>query len=114
MSKPAAANVARLTRQAHKKHLPVVNLVMKDFHFLEDPKALKLKPGLPKHCVIYGKALEYAIELVVMKLIKKGYKIWIPVDAVSCINEENREKVLIEMRKEGAEMWNTAAILEEV
>lgn len=114
MPKPVAANMARLTRHAHKKHLPVVSLVMKDFHFLEDPKALKLKPGLQKHCVIYGSGMEYAIELVVLKLIKKGYKIWIPVDAVSCINEENREAVLIELRKEGAEMWNTDAIVGEV
>jgi nicotinamidase-related amidase len=70
-----------------------------------------LKASRIKNFVVYGIAVDYGIEQVILKLLEKGCKVWIPVDAVKPINEENREPVMKELRSKGAEMWNTDFII---
>lgn len=80
--------------------------VFKNPHFLK-----ALKAGGIKTCVVYGVALDFGLESLVLKLMKSGFHVYIPVDAVKAINEENRRMALVELRKFGAEMWNTEFIL---
>lgn len=83
-----------------------------DFKFFDNPHALKLlKKTRIKNCIVYGIAIDYGIERVVLDLIENGFKVWIPVDAVKPINEENREPVMKELRSKGAEMWSTDSII---
>lgn len=73
-----------------------------------------LKKSGTKNCVVYGVAIDYGLEKLVLKLLESGFKVWIPVDAVKPINEENREPVMKELRSKGAEMWNTEFIIKNV
>jgi len=83
-----------------------------NFNFFSNPHALKLlKKSRLKNCVVFGVAIDYGLEQTILKLIENGFKVWIPVDAVKPINEENREPVMKELRTKGAEMWNTEFIL---
>jgi nicotinamidase-related amidase len=83
-----------------------------DFKFFGNPHALKLlKKTKIKNCIVYGVAIDYGVEQVVLNLIENGFKVWIPVDAVKPINEGNREPVMKELRAKGAEMWNTDFII---
>lgn len=78
----------------------------------KNPHFLKvLKSGGMKTCVVYGAALDFGLEALVLQLMKSGFHVYIPVDAVKAINEENRRMALVELRKFGAEMWNTEFIL---
>jgi nicotinamidase-related amidase len=83
-----------------------------DFKFFNNPHALKLlkKTGI-KNCVVYGVAIDYGLERIILELIENGFKVWVPVDAVKPINEENREPVMKELRGKGVEMWNTDSII---
>lgn len=64
-----------------------------------------------KRVVLYGKGLDESIEKPVSELIKAGFDVWIPVDAVEFRDEKERENILIELRKLGAQMGNTDFIL---
>lgn len=83
-----------------------------NFNFFGNPHSLKLlKKSRIKNCVVFGVAIDYGLEQTILKLLENGFKVWIPVDAVKPINEENREPVMKELRTKGAEMWNTEFIL---
>jgi|WetSurMetagenome_2_1015567.scaffolds.fasta_scaffold77839_3 nicotinamidase-related amidase len=73
-----------------------------------------LKKSGTKNCVVYGVAIDLGLEKLVLKLLETGFKVWIPVDAVKPINEDNREPVMKELRSKGAEMWNTEFIINNV
>jgi nicotinamidase-related amidase len=95
-----------------RKHKRIV-LEKSDYKFFSNPHTLKILKALKiKNCVVYGIAVDYGIEQVVLKLLEKGFKVWIPADAVKPINEDNREPVMKELRSKGAEMWNTDFIIQ--
>jgi nicotinamidase-related amidase len=71
-----------------------------------------LRKSKIKNCIVYGVAIDYGLEKAALWLIKNGFKVWIPVDAVKPINEDNREPVMKELRSKGAEMWNTDFIIQ--
>ncbi len=94
-----------------KKH-PQIVFEKYGYDVFKNPHFLKmLKAGGIKTCVVYGAALDFGLESLVLKLLKSGFHVYIPVDAVKAINEENRRMALVELRKFGAEMWNTEFIL---
>ncbi len=106
-SQKKVASYENLLKKCHQ-----VILEKRDFKFFKSPHALKLlKKTKIKNCVVYGVAIDYGLELIVLNLIDKGFKVWIPVDAVKPINEINREPVMKELRAKGAEMWNTEFII---
>ena len=82
------------------------------FNLFNNPHALKLlKKSRIKNCIVFGVAIDYGLEQTILGLIENGFKVWIPVDAVKPINEDNREPVMKELRSKGAEMWNTEFII---
>ncbi len=94
-----------------KKYSQLV-LEKTNFDLFNNVHALNLlKKSRIKNCIVYGIAIDYGIEQVILKLLENGFKVWVPVDAVKPINEENREPVMKELRSKGAEMWNTEFIV---
>ncbi len=94
-----------------KKHSQLV-FEKYGYDVLKNPHFLKmLKAGGIKTCMLYGVALDYGLEALALKLLRSGFKVYIPVDAVKAINEENRRMALVELRRYGAEMWNTEFII---
>ena len=83
-----------------------------NFDLFCNPHTLKLlKKTRLKNCVVFGVAIDYGLEQTILKLLEYGFKVWVPVDAVKAINEDNREPVMKELRSKGAEMWNTEFII---
>lgn len=77
---------------------------------LKEP--LKHLKKYPKNqLIVFGAGLDFAIESLAAQLLHHGYQMYMPVDALVCINEKNRKTVLTELRALGAEMWNTDFIL---
>jgi len=111
---PQNAKKIPASRTLLKKY-PQIILEKSRFDFFNNPHAIKLLRSTKiRNCVMYGIALDYGLQMATSRLLKEGFQVWIPVDAVWCINEENREKALIELRKLGVHMWNTAFILENL
>ena len=82
------------------------------FDVFSNPNFLKLlKAGRIKNIIIYGYGIDFGIEKVAVNLTAKGYKIWIPVDAVLAINELNREPSVKEMHRLGIQMWNSEFVI---
>ncbi len=82
------------------------------YDVFKNPNFLKvLKAGGIKICVVYGVALDYGLDALVLKLLKEKFSVYVVVDATKAINEENRRMALIELAKYGAKMWNTEYIL---
>jgi nicotinamidase-related amidase len=109
-------NVKLLTKAASSHHLPLfsehVLMEKHDFGFSNNPQVIKfLKSAKNTNCVLYGTALDFGLQRAAARLLAEGFQVFMPVDAVWCIHEENREKSLIELRKLGVHMWNTAFIL---
>jgi hypothetical protein len=102
--KPASFKL--LARTATKKKIAVVDGI--------EAVLRGHKKSAIKNYVVYGFGLGQSIQHMVSDLIKKGLQVWIPVDAVYFRNEKNREKELIELRKLGAQMWNTAFIIKNL
>jgi len=93
------------------KKYPQIVLEKNGFDLFANQNALAiLKKARVKNCVVYGVAIDYGLEKLVLRLLEAGFKVYIPVDAVKPINEANREPVLKELRAKGAEMWNTEFI----
>jgi|GEM_PF-2232727 len=94
-----------------KKHKQIV-FEKYGYDVFKNPNFLKvLKAGGIKICVVYGVALDYGLDSLVLKLLKAKFSVYVVVDAVKAINEENRRMALIELAKFGARMWNTKYIL---
>lgn len=103
---------ARISYKEFLKKYHQIILEKYAYNAFNNPHFLKLlKAGRLKNCVVYGVGLDYGIESLVLRLMKEGFKVFMPVDAVKPINEENREMTLVELRKYGAEMWNTEFII---
>jgi len=97
-----------------KKYQQIV-LEKVGFDLFSNENALTfLKKTKVKNCVVYGVAIDYGLEKLVLGLVDAGFKVFIPVDAVKPINEENREPAMKELRSKGAEMWNTDFITSNV
>lgn len=106
-SEEGALNYANLLKRYDQLVLEKTN-----FNFFGNPHSLKLlKRARVKNCVVFGVAIDYGLEQTILKFLENGFKVWVPVDAVKPINEENREPVMKELRSKGAEMWNTEFII---
>lgn len=104
---------AKLNYPALLKKYRQIVLEKQNFNLFSSPHTLKfLKKSGVKNCVIYGVAMDYGIELAVLKLLKNKFKVYVVVDAVKPINEGNREPVMKELHAKGAEMWNTDFIIQ--
>ncbi len=92
-------------------------LILPTTHFnaFEKPALLNVlkKSGITK-VVLFGIGLEYGIEMAALQLLKAGFSVYIPVDAVACINPANREPVLKELHKAGVHIWNTEFLITPV
>ncbi len=94
---------------------PSIHLETTGFNLLSNRHSLALLKSLKRqNLIIYGVALDYGIEMDVVNLLKEGFKVWIPADAVKPINELNREPTMKELRKLGAEVWNTEFLMKNV
>lgn len=98
--------------QTFLRKYPQICIEQSDFNIFSNKHTLALlKVSGIKNCIVYGASLDYGIDLAVLKLLKNGFQVWIPVDAVWSVNEKNREATLKELRAAGAHMWNTDFIL---
>lgn len=94
-----------------KNHQIIVE--KKNFDTFTNPYFVSMleKSGI-QNLVIYGYGIDFGIEKTVTNLIKKNFKVWIPVDAVLAINEDNREPSVKELHTLGVQIWNTDFIID--
>lgn len=110
-SKETKKNPTADYKKLLKKHHQLV-FEKYGYDALKNPHFLKaMKAGGIKTCVVYGLALDYGLEALVLRLLKEGLNVFVPVDAVKAINEDNRRMALVELSRFGAKMWNTEFIL---
>ena len=95
-----------------KKHATLKKIPVGETESLVDFLKKRSRTKKVRHVVLYGKGLDTSIEKSVADLVKAGFDVWIPVDAVEFRNEKERENILIELRKLGAQMGNTDFILQ--
>lgn len=94
------------------KEYPQIIVEKQQYDIFTNKHTLPLmQAGGRKCCVVYGGGLDYGLEKTALGLIKAGFTVYIPVDAIAAFNEDNRMMSLVEMRKLGAEMWNTEFIM---
>ena len=102
--------IADLKKTWKKSHQLVLQKT--GFDVFTNPNFLKLiKASRIKNIIVYGYGIDFGIEKAVVNLVAKGYKIWIPVDAVLAINELNREPSVKEMHRLGVQMWNSEFVI---
>ena len=107
-----AENSSSFSYQTMLKKFPQLCVEQSDFDIFSNKHTLPLlKASGIKNCIVYGASLDYGIDLAVLKLLKNGFNVWIPADAVWSVNEENREAVLKELHAAGAHIWNTDSVI---
>jgi len=62
--------------------------------------------------VVFGVALDYCVREAVLGLLKRGYGVWLVIDAVAAVTPEGGEKALAQMREAGARFITTDQVLE--
>ncbi|HRY91650.1 MAG TPA: isochorismatase family protein [Candidatus Gracilibacteria bacterium] len=71
-----------------------------------------LKEAKVQNLVVYGYGIDYGIEHAGVKLREEGFNIYIPVDAVTAINEVNREPAVKELHNVGVQIWNSEFLMQ--
>ncbi len=105
-------NLKLLKKTAEKNQVPVIAAELSEN--MTEPVLKALKEQKKKkilNVIVYGSGLDCGIETIILMLLEFGFQIWLPVDAVCCADEKKRERILIELRKKGVQMWNTEAVV---
>lgn len=112
-----AKNDRLLTQHAEKKGWPVLSGIsivnfLKKVHKTPVSKPSNSAKSKMNNCVLYGKIFDASVEPLVSTFVKAGFSLWLAVDAADFVNEQERESILVGLRKDGVQMWNTEFIVQ--
>jgi nicotinamidase/pyrazinamidase len=106
------SHIKEIAAQLVQGKLKAVYLEKQELGGFTNPNTEKLLSALsPDEVVVYGVAAEYCVELAVLGLLERGYRVLIVEDAVKELVEGIGEKSLGEMEAIGAKRIKTAEVL---